>query len=573
MEVPPPQQPPPQQQDAALQLLPGLACKSTEGNTEKKSGRRTPIQCVKSSHEGGVDNGNGADSRVPGPLQFASGAAPPPASEQQKENAPPPFAIGAAPPPASEQQKENAPPPGGVARVNAPPPASEQQADASGPPAAAAVVNAPPSPPQHQQELAPPPPPPPQGLAGVGAPPPGAAARTTDQVLQSTKDAYKAVTKSSDGLSGFATGRLIVSLSSKSMQSIVQRMVGSQGLSPSNFSARRILCRRMKTDHRDHGGGVFEALQQRDEVFESWKRDEALRALPRLQANDAAEDEEEAEEEVLEEQEAGLPGLKLLPTTGGGYYFNRSRKYYNHNVFVLTSGARVRILVPTEPDRDDSLRYINYRSAISENTSRAYRIANSQSRSLGGAATGSAIFGEQSAGSMQNVVQLMVERQNLTSSSRVIDVGSGLGKPNFHFACDPGVALSYGVEVDPARVHISQCDLLSILRDDEMRFQQAAVNGTDAPNVEKNCILEFGDIFNAVTFDPFTHIYMYDIGMPDWLFEHMASTLTVRPDVLDGLGDGQEGKGCNHRAAQQGDRGVPEEKTRQAQETAGSARV
>ena len=266
-------------------------------------------------------------------------------------------------------------------------------------------------------------------------------------------------------------------------------------------------------------------------------------------------------------------GASVHNPGGGGYYFNRSRKYYNHNVFVLTSGARVRILVPTEPDRDDSLRYINYRSAISENTSRAYRIANSQSRSLGGAATGSAIFGEQSAGSMQNVVQLMVERQNLTSSSRVIDVGSGLGKPNFHFACDPGVALSYGVEVDPARVHISQCDLLSILRDDEMRFQQAAVNGTDAPNVEKNCILEFGDIFNAVTFDPFTHIYMYDIGMPDWLFEHMASTLTVRPDVLDGLGDGQEGKGCNHRAAQQGDRGVPEEKTRQAQETAGSARV
>lgn len=35
--------------------------------------------------------------------------------------------------------------------------------------------------------------------------------------------------------------------------------------------------------------------------------------------------------------------------------------------------------------------------------------------------------------------------------------------------------------------------------------------------------LEQGDIFHANTFDPFTHVYMFDIGMPDVIFDHMSS--------------------------------------------------
>ena len=36
-------------------------------------------------------------------------------------------------------------------------------------------------------------------------------------------------------------------------------------------------------------------------------------------------------------------------------------------------------------------------------------------------------------------------------------------------------------------------------------------------------VLEWGDIFDAKSFDPFTHVYMFDIGMPDPIFDHMSA--------------------------------------------------
>ena len=45
----------------------------------------------------------------------------------------------------------------------------------------------------------------------------------------------------------------------------------------------------------------------------------------------------------------------------------------------------------------------------------------------------------------------MKTHTGLDSSSFFLDVGSGIGKPNFHVAIDPGVQVSFGLEIDDDR--------------------------------------------------------------------------------------------------------------------------
>jgi hypothetical protein len=86
---------------------------------------------------------------------------------------------------------------------------------------------------------------------------------------------------------------------------------------------------------------------------------------------------------------------------------------------------------------------------------------------------------------MQKVINFMIDRCELTNSSRFIDVGSGietylltfsvtaythslsqlsgLGKPNFHAAQDPCVRLSIGVELETIRWQLAMYNFLRIL--------------------------------------------------------------------------------------------------------------
>jgi len=61
--------------------------------------------------------------------------------------------------------------------------------------------------------------------------------------------------------------------------------------------------------------------------------------------------------------------------------------------------------------------------------------------------------------SMQHVVDILVEKCELNSQSRFIDVGSGLGKPNFHVAQDAAVCLSFGVELEDIRWKVCKFEL------------------------------------------------------------------------------------------------------------------
>lgn len=85
----------------------------------------------------------------------------------------------------------------------------------------------------------------------------------------------------------------------------------------------------------------------------------------------------------------------------------------------------------------------------------AYKVIRKVTGVLGGNGSTGAIYGELTLRALQRVYNIMVEKCNLSSASRMIDVGAGLGKPNFHAAQDPAVRLSLGMELEDIRWNVS----------------------------------------------------------------------------------------------------------------------
>lgn len=101
---------------------------------------------------------------------------------------------------------------------------------------------------------------------------------------------------------------------------------------------------------------------------------------------------------------------------------------------------------------------------------KVYKIIQKSTGALGGNGYDGAIYGELTMQSMQKVriifcflityslekvINYMVENCGLSLDSRFIDVGSGLGKPNFHAAQDPGCRISLGIELEEIRWQVS----------------------------------------------------------------------------------------------------------------------
>jgi hypothetical protein len=142
-------------------------------------------------------------------------------------------------------------------------------------------------------------------------------------------------------------------------------------------------------------------------------------------------------------------------------------------------------------------------------TREVYHIVNKMTGSLGGNGHGGAIYGELTIGSMQKMIELMKVHTGLGPDSRFIDVGSGLGKPNLHVAQDPGVEFSYGIEMEHVRWALGMANLNKVL---EAGQKQGTCNVEESDRIGHRCTFQHGDITEASYFDPFTHIYMFDIG-------------------------------------------------------------
>jgi hypothetical protein len=132
---------------------------------------------------------------------------------------------------------------------------------------------------------------------------------------------------------------------------------------------------------------------------------------------------------------------------------------------------------------------------------RLYGMIQRHTGGLGGNGSGGPIYGELAKGSMQKVVDKMIELTGLSTDSCVIDIGCELGKPSIHFSQYPGVAFSYGIEVERIRWMLGMANLDKVLE---------ATNGDKARR--NNVILVHGDVTKAYSLNPFTHIYMFDIG-------------------------------------------------------------
>ena len=138
---------------------------------------------------------------------------------------------------------------------------------------------------------------------------------------------------------------------------------------------------------------------------------------------------------------------------------------------------------------------------------------------------GGAIYGELTVGSMQKMIELMKIHTNLGPDSRFIDVGSGLGKPNLHVTQDPAVEFSYGIEMEQVRWMLGMSNLKVVLESAVYQKSSESDHTNQLQETEKlhsQCVFAHGDITEANYFDPFTHVYMFDIGFPPKLFKELG---------------------------------------------------
>lgn len=155
--------------------------------------------------------------------------------------------------------------------------------------------------------------------------------------------------------------------------------------------------------------------------------------------------------------------------------------------------------------------------AIPPNVQSVYSIIQKYTGSIGGNGNGGGIYGELTAGSMQKMINLMVEHTGLSSDSRFIDVGCGLAKPSLHVAQYPGVEFSYGIEVEHVRYMLGMSNLEQVLKaalkEEAHRVEESTKKEeVEGSKIGHKCILSYGDITEAKSFDPFTHVYMFDVG-------------------------------------------------------------
>ncbi|CAI5716874.1 unnamed protein product [Hyaloperonospora brassicae] len=151
-----------------------------------------------------------------------------------------------------------------------------------------------------------------------------------------------------------------------------------------------------------------------------------------------------------------------------------------------------------------------HRTFTEHEVAEVYKAIRKQTGSLGGNAAGGAIYGEITQASFQRVVDYLKDKCELSASSCFVDVGSGLGKPNFHVSVDPGVQVSYGIELEELRWHLSLHNLRSVLSLDSQRHKPLST------------VFTAGDITHAHTFEPFSHVYTFDVGFPPDVMDKMA---------------------------------------------------
>jgi len=156
--------------------------------------------------------------------------------------------------------------------------------------------------------------------------------------------------------------------------------------------------------------------------------------------------------------------------------------------------------------------------AAGKSVQHLYRVIQKSSGAVGGYGHNGPVYGEVTMGTFQKVVDALCAHTGFDASSAFVDIGSGLGKPNLHVALNPGVRLSYGVELEELRWQLSMHNLRFVLNEvPEMRKSVVYFANSDATKLDH--------------FEPFTHVYMFDVGFPPSVLVALANAFNLSKTV------------------------------------------
>lgn len=142
-----------------------------------------------------------------------------------------------------------------------------------------------------------------------------------------------------------------------------------------------------------------------------------------------------------------------------------------------------------------------------------YRVIKETTGDLGGnGSPGSSMYGELRKGSMDQIVDFMVSKCELSRQSRFIDIGSGLGKPSFHVACRVECELSYGIENAFIRQHLCMMNLIAVLSEETITSMIG---------------FQLCDALELTNIEPFTHVFQFDLAFPPNLLYNIADAFNA----------------------------------------------
>lgn len=162
---------------------------------------------------------------------------------------------------------------------------------------------------------------------------------------------------------------------------------------------------------------------------------------------------------------------------------------------------------------------------VSAEVKDVYREINKASGQVGGYGHNGPVYGELTMGTFQKVVNYLREHLDFGPDSMFLDIGSGLGKPNFHVAMDPGVKFSFGIELEELRWKLSMHNLRHCFS------KCPGLTTVEEKHQHPNVFFAQADITSVENFSPFTHIYSFDIGFPPDALVQIANAFNISRSV------------------------------------------
>lgn len=150
-----------------------------------------------------------------------------------------------------------------------------------------------------------------------------------------------------------------------------------------------------------------------------------------------------------------------------------------------------------------------------------YKVIQKASGAVGGYGHNGPVYGELTMGTFQKVINFLTENLDFGPDSCFMDIGSGLGKPNLHVAVSPGVRYSFGVELEDLRWKLSMHNLRHCVS------ACPSIKAVEEQHQHPNVFFAKADITSLDNFEPFTHIYMFDVGFPPNVLVQIANSFNV----------------------------------------------